>query len=91
MVNYKNLMFTKQASLAPQKQALQGLQHQQPQNQPPPAAPFSCVFIGNIPYDTPLPHLSQTLSLIGPFSLFRLKLDRDTLAPKGFGFVEYRD
>ena len=49
------------------------------------------MFIGNIPYDTPIPHLSATLSLIGPYTLFRLKLDRETLAPKGFGFVEYRD
>ncbi len=72
----------------PVQQAQQGVQQPTALHAP---APSCCVFIGNIPYDTPIPHLSQTLSLIGPFSLFRLKLDRDTLAPKGFGFVEYRD
>ncbi len=29
--------------------------------------------------------------MVGPFNLFRLKLDKDTHQPKGFGFIEYRD
>lgn len=28
---------------------------------------------------------------MGPFSVFRLKLDKETMQPKGFGFCEYRD
>lgn len=29
--------------------------------------------------------------MVGPFNLFRLKLDKDTQQPKGFGFCEYKD
>lgn len=29
--------------------------------------------------------------MVGPFNLFRLKLDKDTHQPKGFGFCEYKD
>ncbi len=29
--------------------------------------------------------------MVGPFGVFRLKLDKDTHQPKGFGFCEYRD
>ena len=28
---------------------------------------------------------------VGPFHLFRLKLDKDSAQPKGYGFCEYKD
>ncbi len=56
-----------------------------------PPAPFSCIFIGNIPYDSSELEITNTLRSIGPFNVFRLKLDKETHQPKGFGFVEYRD
>ncbi|TNV76036.1 hypothetical protein FGO68_gene17202 [Halteria grandinella] len=55
----------------------------------PPAA-SSCIFIGNIPYDAPDTVLTQILASVGPFNVFRLKLDKESGQPKGFGFVEYR-
>lgn len=31
------------------------------------------------------------LRLVGPFTQFRLKLDKATSQPKGYGFCEYKD
>ncbi|CDW80751.1 mrna splicing [Stylonychia lemnae] len=51
----------------------------------------SCIFIGNIPYDSTDRDLCDTLRMVGPFNLFRLKLEKATHQPKGFGFCEYKD
>ena len=43
-----------------------------------PPAPGSCIFIGNIPYDSTDADIERTLKLVGPFNQFRLKIDKHT-------------
>lgn len=49
------------------------------------------VFVGNIAYDTTEEQLIQIFSQAGPVNSLRLKFDRETGKPLGFGFVEYYD
>lgn len=49
------------------------------------------VFVGNIPYDADDSQLISLLKLVGPFNTFRLKHDKETEKPKGYGFCEYKD
>ena len=49
------------------------------------------VFVGNIPYDAEDTQLKSLLKLVGPFNTFRLKHDKETEKPKGYGFCEYKD
>ena len=51
----------------------------------------SCIFFGNIQYETPEQELKDTFKLAGPFSVFRLKIDSKTEKPKGYGFCMYSD
>ena len=44
------------------------------------------VFVGNIPYDAEDSQLKSLLKLVGPFNTFRLKHDKETEKPKGYGF-----
>jgi len=50
-----------------------------------------CVFVGNIPYDTPEQVLIDIFQEVGPVVNFRLVYDRESGKPKGYGFCEYRD
>ncbi|KEJ82712.1 Cleavage stimulation factor 64 [Oxytricha trifallax] len=75
-------------AMPPQIQSQLAQQSSLQQAQKPPG---SCIFVGNIPYDSSNKDLMDTLRMVGPFNLFRLKLDKDTHQPKGFGFVEYKD
>lgn len=47
--------------------------------------------MGNIPYDACDQEIANVISMSGPFNQFRLKMDRQTTLPKGYGFAEYRD
>ena len=49
------------------------------------------VFVGNIPYDAEDAQIKNILKLVGPYNAFRLKHDKDTEKPKGYGFCEYKD
>lgn len=51
----------------------------------------SCIFFGNIQYETQEQELRDTFKLAGPFSVFRLKIDSKTDKPKGYGFCMYSD
>ena len=53
--------------------------------------PTSCIFIGNIPYDSLDSDMVETFKLAGPFKSFRLKVAPETGKPKGYGFCEYQD
>ena len=49
------------------------------------------VFVGNIPYDADDTQIKALLKLVGPFHTFRLKHDKESEKPKGYGFWEYKD
>ena len=49
------------------------------------------VFVGNIAYDTTEDQLVKIFSQVGQVASLRLKFDRETGKPLGFGFVEYHD
>eukprot|EP00344_Euplotes_crassus_P011803 CAMPEP_0197009630 /NCGR_PEP_ID=MMETSP1380-20130617/50904_1 /TAXON_ID=5936 /ORGANISM="Euplotes crassus, Strain CT5" /LENGTH=195 /DNA_ID=CAMNT_0042431015 /DNA_START=16 /DNA_END=603 /DNA_ORIENTATION=+ len=49
------------------------------------------VFVGNIPYDADDNQIKALLKLVGPFHTFRLKHDKESEKPKGYGFCEYKD
>ena len=65
---------------------------QVPGAMPPPGEPAQqnsnsrTVFVGNIPYDADDSQIKALLALVGPFVTFRLKHDKETEKPKGFGF-----
>ena len=56
------------------------------QQVPPSNANSRTVFVGNIPYDAEDSQLKAILKLAGPFNTFRLKHDKETEKPKGYGF-----
>jgi RNA recognition motif-containing protein len=46
------------------------------------------IYVGNLPDDTTQDQLRDLFSKHGPVTEVRLKVDRDTGSPRGFGFVE---